>query len=133
MVAGLAHITFLVSSWLLQHVFVLEHTTEGDAMYFDAGYVAINSGCSGLKLFYQFTFLMLFFLGPWKKKLWYIPMGVFIVFLTNLFRIIILSYTLYWWPEQWDFVHTWILRPFFYVVIFALWVYWVEKNYACRI
>jgi len=29
--------------------------------------------------------------------------------------------------EYWDFVHDWIVRPFFYVVMFMLWVWWNEK------
>ena len=32
-----------------------------------------------------------------------------------------------WLPDHWHFTHDWILRPFFYVVIFLLWVWWVEK------
>ncbi len=32
-----------------------------------------------------------------------------------------------YWPENWDFIHLWVLRPIYYVAIFILWVIWVEK------
>jgi exosortase/archaeosortase family protein len=32
-------------------------------------------------------------------------------------------------PEHWDFMHDYIMRPFFYVVMFGLWVWWNEKFY----
>jgi exosortase/archaeosortase family protein len=54
-------------------------------------------------------------------------MGVVIIHLTNIFRIIILSVVVMHWPQHWDFIHLWIMRPFFYVVIFVMWVIWVEK------
>lgn len=54
-------------------------------------------------------------------------MGLVIIHLTNIFRIIILSVVVMNWPQQWDFIHLWIMRPFFYVVIFIMWVIWVEK------
>jgi len=75
----------------------------------------------------QFALLMAIFPGPWRHKLWYIPLGIFIVHLTNLFRIIGLAVVLVTVPDYWDFSHDNIFRPLFYVVIFGLWVYWVEK------
>lgn len=122
----LAHWVFLSSSWILEHVFSLSHNTYDDTLYFENGYIAIIESCSGLKQFYQLFFLLLLFPGPWKHKLWYIPSGMLLIFFVNVFRIISLSYILIWWPKYWDFAHLWILRPFYYVLIFALWLIWVE-------
>jgi len=61
-----------------------------------------------------------------RQSLWFIPAGWLIMFYTNVFRIIALSLVLMRKPEYRDFSHDWILRPFFYVVIFALWGWWVE-------
>lgn len=103
-------------------------TSEPNTMWFsNNGYVAVNESCSGLKQFYQIAVLFILFPGPWKHKLWYIPMGIVVMFFTNVFRIVALSVMVIWKPEYWDFTHDWILRPFFYVVIFSLWVIWVEK------
>lgn len=124
----LAHRVFVESSWFIQNVFGMEITTVDRTMYWsNQGYIAINHGCSGLKQILQFALLMAIFPGPWKHKLWYIPLGILIVHLTNLFRIIGLAVVLVTVPDYWDFSHDYIFRPFFYVVIFSLWVYWVEK------
>jgi exosortase/archaeosortase family protein len=54
-------------------------------------------------------------------------MSILIMHGVNILRIVILSVVVLWKPEYWDFIHDWILRPGFYVVIFALWVVWVER------
>jgi exosortase/archaeosortase family protein len=70
---------------------------------------------------------MILFPGSWKKKLWYIPLGILVLHIVNIFRIVILSVVVVNWPRNWDFIHESIMRPFFYVVIFAMWVLWVER------
>ncbi len=119
---------FYQSLWFNQHILGYDITPVDYTMYFaQKGYIHINEGCSGLKQFLQVGLLFLLFPGPWKKKLWFIPLGVFIMHLTNLFRIIGLSVVLLNWPDHWKFSHDYLFRPFFYVVIFSLWVWWVEK------
>lgn len=90
------------------------------------GYIEIVEGCSGMKQMYQVFFLFILFPGPWKHKIWFIPITFIVMFLTNVFRIIALSLILIHYPNLWDFSHTWILRPFFYVIIFGLWVIWID-------
>lgn len=121
-------IVFDQSVWFIENVMRIPITTdENRVIYFENnGYIAINHGCSGLKQILQFALLMLIFPGPWKHKAWFIPMGIMIVHLTNLFRIIGLAVVTITVPEYWDFSHDNIFRPFFYVVIFSLWVWWVE-------
>lgn len=124
----LAHIVYEQSTWFIIHILGTDITLSGNTMYFtNNGYTGINSGCSGLKPIVQFVLLMMIFPGPWKQKLWFIPIGVIIVHLTNLFRIIGLSVVMMNWPTYWHWSHDWGFRPFFYVVIFGMWVLWVER------
>ena len=125
----MANQVFMPSAWFVKHVIGYDINTYDTTLYFlpNKGYIAVNGSCSGLKQFYQWLFLMILFPGPWKKKLWYIPLGMLVIHLENIFRIIILSVILIHWPDQWQFLHDWVLRPFFYVVIFLMWVLWVEK------
>lgn len=117
------------SAWINKHLLGLDFNIhEPRMMLFPGhGYVEITAGCSGLKQFYQVFFLFLLYPGPWRHKLWYIPAVVVAMHLTNLFRIVSLSVIVIWKAEYWDFSHDWILRPLFYVVLFGLWVVWVEK------
>jgi exosortase/archaeosortase family protein len=126
----MAGVVFRQSTWFVQHVLGIELSIvqESNSMYFsNESHMYINQSCSGLKQIMQFVILMMVFPGPWKRKLWFIPLGILIVHLTNLFRIIGLSVVLVNVPDYWKFSHDYIFRPFFYVVIFFMWVWWVDK------
>jgi len=84
----------------------------------------VNDSCSGLKQFFQIAVVFLLFPGPWKHKAWFIPASILVMHGVNILRIVILSIVLIKWPGYWQFSHDWILRPFFYVVIFAEWLIW---------
>lgn len=123
----MANLVFNQSAWIIDHILNIPTTIEDKTFYFqNNGFIIINHGCSGLKPILQFMLLMLIFPGPWKHKAWFIPMGIVIVHLTNLFRISGLAVVTITIPEYWDFAHDNLFRPFFYVVIFLLWVWWVE-------
>ena len=124
-----SRIVFNQSVWFIDHVLKIPVTTdESRTIHFEKnGFITISEGCSGLKPILQFVLLMLIFPGPWKHKAWFIPMGIVIVHLTNLFRITGLAVITVTIPQYWEFAHDYLFRPFFYVVIFFLWVWWVEK------
>ena len=116
------------SLWFNINILNMNITTVDTTMFFpDCGYIHINHSCSAVKQFMQWVILMVLYPGPWRHKLWYIPAGIIILHLTNIFRIVGLSVVLLQWPAYWDWSHDWFFRPFFYVVIFAMWVLWVEK------
>lgn len=117
------------SLWINKNMLMMNiKTTEPNTMWFEnGGFLGVNESCSGLKQFYQIIVLFVLFPGPWKHKFWFIPMSIIIMHGVNILRVVILSIMVVWKPEYWDFTHTWILRPGFYVVIFLLWVWWIEK------
>ncbi|MBU1349250.1 archaeosortase/exosortase family protein [Patescibacteria group bacterium] len=125
----LAEQVFHSSLWINRNILGLHVTTEyPNYMWFsNGGYVQVVESCSGLKQFYQILVLFVLFPGPWKHKLWFIPMSIVIMHGVNILRIVILSAVVLWRPDYWDFIHDWVLRPGFYVVIFGLWVVWVER------
>lgn len=134
----LAQDVYRISLWLNVNLFgfVIEADDLTNTMIFtkNNGYITVNESCSGFKQFYQIFFLFLLFPGPWSHKLWFIPASMILMFFVNIFRIVALSFVLIYWPTQWDFIHLWIMRPFYYVVIFFEWVVWVEyfKNKLAR-
>ncbi len=124
----LAHQVFLPAAWFVNHIIGYDIHTLHNTLYFPHnGYIAVEGSCSGLKQFYQWFFLMLLFPGPWKHKTWFIPLGLLAIHFFNIIRIILLSVVVMHWPAHWDFIHLWILRPMYYLVMFLLWVWWVEK------
>ncbi len=127
----LAELLYNNTVWALKHFTSYDFTFLHDKreIWYTAGrgYVGVHHACSGFKQFLQWTVLMLFFPGPWKQKLWFIPLGIVITHFVNVFRISGLSVVLVYLPQHWQFIHDNLYRPFFYVVMFFLWVWWVEK------
>jgi len=64
---------------------------NGYTLYFENSIpVDIIWGCTGLKQLFMFTFILTFYFGPVKKKLWYIPMSLVILLLINILRLAII-------------------------------------------
>lgn len=126
----LAHEVYVVSAWINMHILQMDiKLTTGNTMIFlrNNCSIYINESCSGFKQMIQILVLFLLFPGPWKHKAWFIPAGIVSMFFVNVIRVIGLSYAMMFMPHQWDFIHLWIMRPFYYVAIFVMWVIWVEK------
>jgi hypothetical protein len=77
----LAGQVFHSSLWINRNLLGMHITTEAPhTMWFsNGGFVAVQESCSGLKQFYQILVLFVLFPGPWKHKLWYIPMSIVIM------------------------------------------------------
>lgn len=86
--------------------------------------VRIVWGCNGVKQSFIFTMIMLFARGPLKHKLWFIPLGLFCVYLINVSRLLLLTYIVRDNPEAFDFWHGGVTKYGFYGLIFLIWVLW---------
>ena len=121
------------SSWVLEHIFQVDfYVTQADqTIHLSANngqriFVMVSPGCTSLKQWMHWLFIMLLFPGPWKHKLWYIPLGLVIIEWVNVVRIVGLSLALKPWPMQFNFLHDYIFKTFFYFMIFLMWLFWVE-------
>ncbi|MBC8343656.1 MAG: exosortase/archaeosortase family protein [Bacteroidetes bacterium] len=115
------------SAWFLNHILQIHTEVEGETFIFsEYSRMGVTRACSGLKQFYQFLGIIIFFYGSWKKKLWFIPLGLLTIHLINLFRIIFLSVIVIYKLEWFNFMHDWIVRPLFYVAMFLFWVWWID-------
>ena len=126
---------FNSSSWILQHIFGWTFEIQNPNTFIFSipasgirhpASLEVNESCSGLKQFFQIAILFILFPGPWKHKLWYIPVAILIMHGVNILRIVVLSVILVYHPDWWTFSHDWILRPFFYVIIFLEWLIWLK-------
>jgi len=126
----LSYKVFLMSSWINMNILCIDmRMAPGNTLIFlkNNSSIFINESCSGFKQMVQIVILFVLFPGPWKHKLWFIPACIVSMFFVNVIRVIGLSYAMIWSPEHWDFIHLWIMRPFYYLAIFIMWVIWVEK------
>ena len=133
--------------WVLDRVLHIDITTINEtrliaALNREGGWarVIIAPECASLKQWMHWIFLMLLFPGPWKHKLWYIPTGLVIIEWTNVVRICVILLMQKTWPNihihlfgndinTFHLAHDYIFKIFFYLVIFLMWVLWVEKFY----
>ena len=120
------HITDTVSSIL--HFFGSNVLRRNNTLSCENGHsIRIIWGCSGIKQAYIFFCIIAFTRGPWKKKLWYIPVGLFVVYLFNILRIAIIVALVKNHFEWFHFLHEYFFKYLFYGVIFFMWVFWDER------
>ena len=133
--------------WVLDHLFHVDITTINSSRTIaainsngDFSKVIIAPDCASLKQWMHWLFLMLLFPGPWKHKTWYIPAGLVIIEWTNVVRICGVLMMQVWWPNihihlfgndinTFQLAHDYVFKLFFYLIIFLMWVLWVEKFY----
>ena len=89
--------------------------------------VTVGAPCDGVVLYVLFIFFVAAFPGPWKHKLWFIPLGAFTVFYLNVLRVaalaVIMSINENWLAFNHDYTFTILV----YSYVFALWVIWVRR------
>ncbi len=95
--------------------------------------VQIIWACTGIKQAYIFFCIIAFYRGPWQKKLWYIPIGLLVVYLFNIFRITFIVGIVGEHPNWFHFLHLYAFKYTFYLIIFLMWVLWEEKIAGNRI
>jgi len=107
----------------------IKTNSSSRTIWYGSGSIYISSGCSGLKQFLQWIVLILIFPGPYRHKLWFMPVGLLLLYIFNVLRIIGLTFVHNYSPSYWNFFHLYFFRFLFYGIIFVLWVIWVEKFY----
>ncbi|MEI6900908.1 MAG: archaeosortase/exosortase family protein [Bacteroidota bacterium] len=116
------------SVFLCQHILKIKIQPVPDQLIIVNNFILrFPESASGLKQMIQFVVLMLIVSGKWKTKLWYIPFGIVIIYLTNIFRIISHVVVAIHWPQQLRYAHDNYLKLIFYVVIFVLYIVWIEE------
>ncbi len=91
------------------------------------GLLRIAYICDGLELYVIFLIFLLAFPGPWKDKLWYVPMGFVVIYIFNQVRVVSLILTQIHAPQYLHFNHKYTFVIIVYGVIFLLWMIWVRK------
>ena len=123
------------AAWLVQLLPDTDGFTYGDyhLRFPDtAGYITIIWGCTGIKQMFIFSGIMACYFGPWKKKLWYIPMGCIILTVYNIIRVALITFLTKGIQDREAFIaefeslHDGTFRYIYYGIIFVLWVCWEE-------
>jgi exosortase family protein XrtF len=89
--------------------------------------VWIGGPCNGITLMFLFAIFIIAYPGNLKSKLWYLPLGILLVFCLNLLRIMSLSLISLYNPAYLNFNHTYTFTFLAYSFVFGLWMLWVNK------
>ncbi|MFA5668057.1 MAG: archaeosortase/exosortase family protein [Balneolaceae bacterium] len=90
--------------------------------------VEVVDGCNGISAIGLFLGFIIAFPGPWKSRLSFSILGIGIIYIVNVIRIVTLTITKVKWPAFFDFTHDYSTTGIFYIVIFVLWMVWVNYN-----
>jgi len=88
--------------------------------------VHLDRGCLGRNVIGLFAGFILAYPAKIKSKLWYIPMGILIFFIVNVFRIMALSITDNCCRHILNFNHHIVFQYLTYFIIITMWVVWIR-------
>lgn len=92
--------------------------------------VLIVFGCLAYRHIIIFTFFILFYLGKFYHKIWYIVLGLVSLIIVNAFRIFIIAISQIPFPEHTQIIHYYSGRIIMYGTLFILLYIWIRKvNY----
>lgn len=87
----------------------------------------VGDSCNAISLFALFSGFIIAFPGPIQSKIWFIPAGIFIIFLLNCIRMVVLAIVDVYSRAWTEFNHTYTFTIVIYGCIFLMWMLWVNR------
>jgi exosortase family protein XrtF len=100
---------------------------DGHIIYMNNTRLSIGSPCNGLVLYALFSGFVIAMPGKLINKLWFSAVGMLFLYAINVFRVVILSLNMQYYPQSFDFNHRYVYQIAVYAVIFFLWHTWVKR------
>lgn len=88
--------------------------------------IYIADGCNGLSTIGLFVGFVVAYPGRFWRRLAFIPLGIAVIYATNVGRLSVMAVAQRHWPSAFDPLHGFGLTTIFYVAVFGLWVLWVH-------
>jgi len=86
--------------------------------------VEIQNGCNGLNLLGLYGGFIVAYPGPWKKRIMFLMVGLFILYSANVIRIAFFAVFNASLPQYWDAAHDYSSYVFFYPIVLLFWYLW---------
>ncbi len=116
------------AAWMSEHIFRIDviYNSRNILQEGRAG-IFLADHCIGVAAAIVFTIFIVIYQGSWKNKIWFIPMGIYLIFLINSVRLAALVYVQkYYSAAFFQLAHTEVFLVMIYGLIFLLIVWWVE-------
>jgi len=121
----LSNIFFTTSFDAVDSSIKFYNTTDSGAKEFFST-MEIVKDCSGVKQILQLFMIMLVVPNKFWKRMIYFLCASIVVLLFNIIRTFGLTVVSLNYPENYQFIHDWIGRPYHYIIIFIIWVIWLQ-------
>lgn len=89
--------------------------------------INVYEGCNGINVMIVFVAFMLAFGGPWKRWVWFVPVGLGCIHLANLLRVAALYGIARYYQAYFYYVHKYLFTVSIYFLVLLLWWFWLEK------
>jgi exosortase family protein XrtF len=87
----------------------------------------VYEGCNGLNVMIVFVAFLFAFRGILRNLLWFLPLGLGVIHVANLFRIVLLYFTAMHHQQFFYYFHKYFFTAILYLIVFALWALWAIK------
>lgn len=88
--------------------------------------VTIGEPCIGLGVMALFCALIVAYPKHFYKKLWFLPLGLLLIYSLNILRISLLAIMVKFDPALWELNHKFIFKIVIYIVVLLLWDRWMK-------
>jgi len=87
----------------------------------------VKFGCNGLEAFLIYMVAILAFPAHWKKKLWGILVGFFVIQILNVARIVALGYCGVHFASFFHVFHIYVAQGIMIAIAFVLFLFWLSN------
>ena len=116
-----------ISQFFLNNVMGIQSTLKENVIELPGNAALLmNPGCTGLKQVIQLFLIMVIYPGPARKKIWYIPVASFVLFIASILHFVLLAVLLNAYPLQFAFFHDHLSRWIYFTIFFLVWLVWED-------
>ena len=91
------------------------------------GVITVYEGCNSINVMIVFIAFMVAFGSFSRRKLWFMAIGLVMIYLLNLARVTFLFWVVESYPDHLYFVHKYLFTIIIYAVVMLLWYLWIFK------
>lgn len=126
---SVAYQTYKLGKFLGYNTYTGQNDSELSMKFFVGDVYASNivEGCNSISILILFITFIIAFSGKLKATIIFGVIGSLIIYIVNLFRILILSLLMYKYPEYQYILHNILFPGIIYGTTFILWIIWVNK------
>jgi len=124
--AFLENMTASLLGFLL-HILGVSNVASGNNVIMEGLSLKIIDECTAMFGSIVYVSCVLAYPTDVKKKLTGIALGIPSLYAINMVRLVVLAFVGLWYPEIFDYVHTYLWQTIFIVFVIAIWLVWVDR------